>query len=468
MKKLGIVSKLTLWYSFIMVVIASLMIGFLLYVVRRVTIDSVQKKLVDTIIKASKEIEYEENISEEDDIYIEYGDAYIEIDEDYIKERNGVYIALYNLESDLLYGSLPPLDNIEKLPAFSEEIKEVEEEGLRYYIYDMQVKDKRLKNLWVRGIVMPTDGLRDMSRISLIAVYTLPILVLISVLMGYMMARGALKPIESIRESALKIGSGMDLNRHIDIGEGDDELHKLVKVFNDMFDRLYNSFEKEKRFASDASHELRTPMTVIIAECEYLNSIKENESLSRDEYLGGLEVIYRQARRMNDIIKNLLDFTRLGKNFYEKEPINISELIKGICHDMRLINADNNIILSEEIEDEIYVYANKNLVYRMLVNIISNAYTYGKKDGHIYVSLYKDKEVNIVIKDDGIGILDKDLSHIFERFYRAESSRTGKGTGLGLAMAMEIARWHGGDISVESEENKGSGFGITLPFDPKI
>ena len=218
MKKLGIVSKLTLWYSFIMVVIASLMIGFLLYVVRRVTIDSVQKKLVDTITKASKEIEYEENISEEDDIYIEYGDAYIEIDEDYIKERNGVYIALYNLESDLLYGSLPPLDNIEKLPAFSEEIKEVEEEGLRYYIYDMPVKDKRLKNLWVRGIVMPTDGLRDISRISLIAVYTLPILVLISVLMGYMMARGALKPIESIRESALKIGSGMDLNRHIDIG----------------------------------------------------------------------------------------------------------------------------------------------------------------------------------------------------------------------------------------------------------
>ena len=468
MKKLGIVSKLTLWYSFIMVVIASLMIGFLLYVVRRVTIDSVQKKLVDTITKASKEIEYEENISEEDDIYIEYGDAYIEIDEDYIKERNGVYIALYNLESDLLYGSLPPLDNIEKLPAFSEEIKEVEEEGLRYYIYDMPVKDKRLKNLWVRGIVMPTDGLRDISRISLIAVYTLPILVLISVLMGYMMARGALKPIESIRESALKIGSGMDLNRHIDIGEGDDELHKLVKVFNDMFDRLYNSFEKEKRFASDASHELRTPMTVIIAECEYLNSIKENESLSKEEYLGGLEVIYRQARRMNDIIKNLLDFTRLGKNFYEKEPINISELIKGICHDMRLINADNNIILSEEIEDEIYVYANKNLIYRMLVNIISNAYTYGKKDGHIYVSLYKDKEVNIVIKDDGIGISDKDLSHIFERFYRAESSRTGKGTGLGLAMAMEIARWHGGDISVESEENKGSGFSITLPLDPKI
>ena len=468
MKKLGIVSKLTLWYSFVMVVIASLMIGFLLYVVRKVTIDSLQKKLVDTIIKAAKEIEYEDTVSEEDDIYIEYGTAYIEIDEDYIKERNGVYIALYSMESGLLYGSLPPLDNIENLPAFSEQIKQLEDNGIKYYIYDMPVEDNRLKNMWVRGIVMPTEGLRDISRISLIAIYTLPILVLISVLMGYMMAKGALKPIESIRESALKIGSGMDLNRHKDIGEGDDELHKLVKVFNDMFDRLYNSFEKEKRFASDASHELRTPMTVIIAECEYLNSIKENESLSKEEYLGGLEVIYRQARRMNDIIKNLLDFTRLGKNFYEKEPINISELIKGICHDMRLINADNNIILSEEIEDEIYVYANKNLIYRMLVNIISNAYTYGKKDGHIYVSLYKDKEVNIVIKDDGIGISDKDLSHIFERFYRAESSRTGKGTGLGLAMAMEIARWHGGDISVESEENKGSGFSITLPLDPKI
>ena len=113
MKKLGIVSKLTLWYSFVMVVIASLMIGFLLYVVRKVTIDSLQKKLVDTIIKAAKEIEYEDTVSEEDDIYIEYGTAYIEIDEDYIKERNGVSIALYSMESGVLYGSLPPLDNIE-------------------------------------------------------------------------------------------------------------------------------------------------------------------------------------------------------------------------------------------------------------------------------------------------------------------------------------------------------------------
>ena len=301
MKKSGIVSKLTLWYAMSMLIIVSLMLLFLMYIGRRITTASIQKKLMDTVHTAAKEMEYEDEISDEDDIYIKYGKGYIEIDEDSLKENGGISIALYDNKTGLLHGNIP----FKLQTGFLQQIKQIQYNGMNYYIYDMRLNEEGLESIWIRGIAATEEGLRDISRISIVALCTFPLLVLISVLTGYMLAKGALRPIENIRETAMNIGSGKDLKRHIDIGSGDDELHKLANIFNDMFDRLHDSFEKEKRFASDASHELRTPMTVIIAECEYLNSINEDEGLSRNEYFEGLEVIYRQARRMNDIIKNL-------------------------------------------------------------------------------------------------------------------------------------------------------------------
>ena len=345
----------------------------------------------------------------------------------------------------------------------SKQLQQIRYNGVDYYIYDMMLNEIGLENIWIRGISRPMEGFRDISKISLMALYTFPLLVLTSVLMGYIMAKGALRPIENIRETALNIGSDLDLKRHIDIGEGDDELHKLARVFNDMFDRLHESFEKEKRFASDASHELRTPMAVITAQCDYLNSVKLQNSPDIAEYVEGIEVINRQAGRMNKIIKNLLDFTRLGNNAYNKEIVDLSALIIGICKDLKLLNI-NDINLSEDVEDNVYIHGNRDLLYRMFINIINNAYVYAKEKGSINVSLFTDeKNIKVIIKDNGIGISKEKLVHIFERFYRADSSHTGKGTGLGLSMAMEISKWHGGNIIAESEEDIGSTFVVILP-----
>lgn len=359
----------------------------------------------------------------------------------------------------MLYGDLPAGLQSD----FSKQLQQIRYNGVDYYIYDMMLNEIGLENIWIRGISRPMESFRDISKISLMALYTFPLLVLTSVLMGYIMAKGALRPIENIRETALNIGSDLDLKRHIDIGEGDDELHKLARVFNDMFDRLHESFEKEKRFASDASHELRTPMAVINAQCDYLNSVKLQNSPDIAEYLEGIEVIHRQAGHMNKIIKNLLDFTRLGNNVYNKEIVDLSALIIGICKDMKLLSI-NDINLSEDVEDNVYIHGNRDLLYRMFINIINNAYVYGKEKGSINVSLFTDeKNIKVIIKDNGIDISKEKLVHIFERFYRADSSHTGKGTGLGLSMAMEIAKWHGGNIIAESEEDIGSTFVVILP-----
>ena len=459
MKKSGIVSKLTLWYAMSMLIIVSLMLLFLMYIGRRITTASIQKKLMDTVHTAAKEMEYEDEISDEDDIYIKYGKGYIEIDEDSLKENGGISIALYDNKTGLLHGNIP----FKLQTGFLQQIKQIQYNGMNYYIYDMRLNEEGLENIWIRGIAATEEGLRDISRISIVALCTFPLLVLISVLTGYMLAKGALRPIENIRETAMNIGSGKDLKRHIDIGSGDDELHKLANVFNDMFDRLHDSFEKEKRFASDASHELRTPMSVIIAECDYLNTGK-GRNIPREEYIEGIEVIHRQAGRMNNIIKNLLDFTRLGNNVYEKEMINISLLIMDICNDMKLLNI-NNITLSEKVTQGIYISGSRDLLYRMFTNIINNAFIYGREGGRVEVSLYKENNIiKTEIKDDGVGISKENLPHIFERFYRGDSSHTGVGTGLGLSMAMEIAKWHGGDITVQSEEGRGSVFTVNMPL----
>ena len=125
---------------------------------------------------------------------------------------------------------------------------------------------------------------------------------------------------------------------------------------------------------------------------------------------------------------------------------------------------ERGISLEHEVEDEIWVNGNPALLSRLLSNLISNAYRYGKDDGHIKVRLKKSQdEVTLSVSDDGIGISREDKEKIFRRFYQADSSRTGSGTGLGLSMVKEIASFHGGSMSVESEPGKGSEFTFHLP-----
>ncbi len=471
MRRLRIDIKLTLWYAFSMILLLLFTFIYLLYIGRSVTISGIQSELKSVVIKSASELEYqvfEEDIYDGDDIYIPYNGAYIEVEEDYISEKNEVYTAVYDDEHKLIYGSSLLPDDVSSRINFSKQVKKINYQGINYYIYDTEVEDMKLHGVWLRGITKGDDKLEGIIKISHMALWILPILVVLALLSGYIMARKALKPIENIRESALKISSGTDLRQHIDIGEGDDELHKLVKVFNDMFDRLYASFEKEKRFASDASHELRTPMSVIIAQCDYLNVPGIKESLSKEDYEESIEIIYRQSRRMNNIIKELLDFTRLSRNSFDKLEINLSNLLIQIAEDMSKLKK-KDIDLSYDIKEDVKLSANKDLLYRMLTNIISNAYNYGKEQGYIKLRLYTDEEnAYVEVEDDGIGISEDDKKHIFERFYRADSSHTGEGTGLGLAMSMEIARWHGGDIEITSELGQGTTFKIIIPLSKTV
>ena len=236
-------------------------------------------------------------------------------------------------------------------------------------------------------------------------------------------------------ELARKIGEENDLKCRINLGKGNDELHQLADIFNEMFERLESTFEKEQQFTSDVSHELRTPMAVISAQCEY--TLEKERSVG--EYEDALRVIRRQARKMTKLIDHMLDFARLemksGK--YAEETVDMEELVASICSDMKLIR-EKKIMLDYETEQAVF-YGNRELLSRILVNLVSNAYRYGKENGHIFVKLKKE-ETELVL------------------------SVTDEGSGLGLAMVYEIVKFYRGKIQVKSEAGSGSVFQVKLPL----
>ena len=243
---------------------------------------------------------------------------------------------------------------------------------------------------------------------------------------------------------------------------GSDELAQLAGAFNGMMQRLDDAFEAERQFASDASHELRTPMAVIMAQCEDALSGEKTGA----DYREALSVIHRQGRRMNRMISGMLELVRMERKTdrYAREPFNLSALTESVCEDMALI-CEKNIALTTDVEPDISITGDQTLITRLLGNLIGNAYRYGRENGHIIVTLHRaGSAIELTVSDDGIGIAPDQQKKIFRRLYQGASERSGDGAGLGLAMARQIARLHGGELTVVSEEGKGSAFTARFPM----
>ena len=300
--------------------------------------------------------------------------------------------------------------------------------------------------------------LRD---IVYVCVWSLLALTLIAIAGGVLIARRALKPLRAMALTAAQISGGDDLKKRMPDG-GSDELAQLAGAFNGMMQRLDDAFEAERQFASDASHELRTPMAVIMAQCEDALSGEKTGA----DYREALSVIHRQGRRMNRMISGMLELVRMEHKTdrYAREPFNLSALTESVCEDMALI-CEKNIALTTDVEPDISITGDQTLITRLLGNLIGNAYRYGRENGHIIVTLHRaGSAIELTVSDDGIGIAPDQQKKIFRRLYQGASERSGDGAGLGLAMARQIARLHGGELTVVSEEGKGSAFTARFPM----
>jgi len=462
MKNLSIRVKITLWFTAILVFIASCTYVIVFSVNRQLVQKTIRDELIRTVEDNVDEVEYYKNIGKIDpqevDYYMAFGSGYLEIDDDFLDKVNEVYTSLYNEGATLLYGENPISRHTADLQFSDAKIQHLSIHDTLYYVFDRKLTLEGLEGLWLRGVVSENQGMTQMADITRLLLLFLPLFVVISVVGGYLFARRMLRPIQKISDAAARIGGSGDLKERIEIGAGKDELHQLAAGFNEMFQRLENAFEAERQFTSDASHELRTPVSVITAQCEM--TLEETRSV--EEYELALRTIQRQGRKMSRLINDMLDFTRLEMRAesYAQESVDMTELVQSVSFDMALIK-EKNITLKCEAREGVCMQGNRQLLSRLLANLISNAYRYGKEDGFIYVNLKQTgQETELSVSDNGIGISAEEQTKIFRRFYQEDNSHSGMGTGLGLSMAYEIAQSHGGEIRVESEEGKGSKFSV--------
>lgn len=465
MEKLTIRTKITLWFSAVLVLIAALAMLSVMVISNSVIQKGVRDSLIEMVEENVDEVEFFGNLHDSDwqdgdDLYLEYQGGYLEIDDDFLNRLNGIYTSLYDWEGNLLYGENPMGREAEEVLFIDAVLQKIRVNGTRYYIYDRALSGDGLEGLWLRGFVTEVQGMTQTIAIARLTLWVIPVIVIFSVLGGYLIAGRFLRPIKQIGEAAESIREGNDLTRRIELGSGTDELHQLANTFDRMFDRLETSFKAEQQFTSDVSHELRTPVTVILSECEYTLE----EAGEMEEYKEALEVIERQGRKISNLISELLEFTRLEQNpeRFIMEEMNLSALCEEVCDDMEHL-MERGITLHREITPEVIVNGNPMLLGRLLTNLVTNACRYGKEEGYILVTLKKEQEnVRMFVEDDGIGITEEQQAQIWNRFYQADPSRSGRGAGLGLSMVKSIAALHQGIVTVESIPGEGSIFTFTF------
>jgi len=272
-----------------------------------------------------------------------------------------------------------------------------------------------------------------------------------------------LKPLEAITGTAEQINRADDLSRRLPYhGPEDDEIGSLVRTFNQTLERLEALFTSQQRLLADVSHELRTPLTVIKGNVDLMRRMK---SLDEESLMS----IDQEAGRLTRLVGGLLLLAQAesGKLALSMKQVELDLLLTEVFQEMSILAGNRVRVHLNEI-DQVYVTGDRDRLKQVFINLVANAIQYTPQGGEVFLSLERiGEQARIICRDTGPGIPAEDLPHIFERFYRAEKSRTrGRTTGFGLGLS--IANWiverHGGRIEVDSKEGRGTTFAIWLPL----
>lgn len=450
MTKLSIKAKVTLWYALLMIGIVGLVLAAVFFISDTLLTSSVESRLLETVEANRDEIDYDDGI--------------LEVDDDVLLVEEGIYVSFYGTDGVFIDGSVPASFN-ESVSFSSDETQTISSGGTSWAVYDRLISVESYGDVWIRGIASFSEAESTMRTMLTVALIVLPFMVIIATIGGYLITKRAFAPVKRITQSAETISGGNELSQRIALGDGKDEIYTLANTFDHMFDRLQQSFEIEKQFTSDASHELRTPVSVIISQCEYALE----QAATEQELKEALTVILGQSRKMSKLISQLLFLSRTDRNtqLTSKETVNISELAEVIVEEQHMLASQKKIDIRSQIEPDIILQADETMIMSLLINLISNAVKYGKQGGYVSVQLTQSgNTITGVIQDNGIGIPESQQKKIWDRFYQVDTARTAakeSGVGLGLSMVKWIIQSHNGTIAVKSRLSKGSTFTFTLP-----
>lgn len=448
--RLSVRERFTLLYGLAMMITVILLCGWIYYFVQRALIGQVENHLSKDLATITEYITHDRaglaKVADHGPILlfrVQKGTEDLIASEDWISEKLGQSVNIRQSE---------------KIP-FSVHAAN----GRQYRILINTVMAEN--NQFRITVAHDEDSVKQTQKtLALIILFTLPIVVAISLAIGYVIAGRVLAPIVTITNKAEEI-SAENLSERLPIGENDDEFNRLATVFNQAFARIEDSFDRLRRFTADASHELRTPLAAIRSIGETAMNMPE-EKLNSRETIGS---ILEESDRLRQLIDALLILSRAdsGDTGVQREAVDLLELTRETVELLTVLAEERHQSITLAGHGETTVTIDRASVRQAVTNLLDNAIKYSPTESTIRVSVgtTNNAEAFIEIADSGIGIPDEEIERIFDRFYRVDKgrSREAGGVGLGLSIAKWTVEASGGRIEVSSVSNQGSIFRIVFP-----
>ncbi|MHB8279414.1 MAG: sensor histidine kinase [Candidatus Humimicrobiaceae bacterium] len=346
----------------------------------------------------------------------------------------------------------------------NEQFRKVKLNDKTFFVYDKAIYNKDVLLARIRVSRSLAYLAVTLTNIKITIFLFTPLFIGVFIIIIIFLINKILVPIDKITKTVNAI-SEKNLSGRLNIPETEDEVGRLAKTFNQMLYKIENSFQKERQFTSNASHELRTPVTVIRTIAE--EALKHNKEIK--DYKKIIRNILKENKKMDYLISQLLFLARSDENNLNMELIDLKIIVEDVIHTFKNILIHKNIKISFEAEDSLKIKADQLLITHLLINLLNNSIKYNKSNGFIRIIIFKENNyVKITIEDNGIGIPEKDLPLIFNRFYKVDSARTSEGSGIGLSIVKWIVDSHKGSIEVKSIVGKGTLFDIKLPINTNI
>lgn len=434
-KRTSIVYKVTLWYSFFILLLVVFMITSA-FMISGAFMDAGHRNQLEESAREMAE----------------------EIDDDYEAFDDGVYYSLYDADNNILNKSFPAYFN-SALPYNKSQMKEYSHGGRTYYYFDLKLSDD---GSWLRAVMVKNLISEEIVLFLLVMLIASPFLILLILWGGYRILKRAFIPVDVMSQTALDISRDHDFSKRLIVSQKNDEIGRLGSTLNAMLDSLETSFEREKQFNNDVSHELRTPVAVILSESEYGEKYTDQLSEAQQSHA----IIHKQAKRMKDMIGQIMDLARMDSGQVRAlQTLDLSKVVNDRLNEFEKLCQDKAITLLYQIENDCFIKGDELLIIRLLDNLLSNALTF--TDNQILIHVRKTTDgCYLEVIDNGRGIALSEQAKIWNRFYQVDGARHKSeetGSGLGLALVRQIVKEHRGQIKLVSEPGKGSNFHISFP-----
>lgn len=447
-----IAKKITLLFAILSAVIIALLSGFVWYFANDFAFEDFYKRL-EARVNISAQIKLYEDVN----------------NPAYAKMRNRYLERLPSEKAYIFEAANPKFNNLDReLPkSFYTRIQTGNVARYRVENHFYAGKLFKIKNKDFLVIVSANDPvgfreLRDLQRILIIGFF---LSIFLSFVVGWRFSNYMLMPLRQIIKSVKKM-KAENLHMRLEVKKGSDEMSQLAETFNNMLNRLETAFETQNNFISNASHELRTPLTIISGEVEL--ALNANSNPEKQAY--ALAKIKDEAERLEHILTSLLGLAQSGFNGKNQpwEEVRMDELLWEIKASVNQVHQESKIEIDfsklPDNEELLNLRINKNLIKLALTNIVSNACKYSN-DKLVNIALEAThNSLSIAVTDQGIGIPQTDIQHIFEPFYRASNTNNYKGYGVGLPLSLNIIRLHRGSIAIKSQEGIGTEIKVILPL----